>query len=72
MLLEKENGFKGQGPWPRQVSSSGATARSGRAVGAQWARTRPLLFVDIALGLLFFAVGQITGNLTPGRRQMRP
>ncbi len=31
---------------------------------AQWARNRPSLFVDIALGLLFFAVSKITGNLT--------
>lgn len=43
-----------------------------RRNGAQWARNRPLLFVDITLGLLFFAAGKITGNLTTGRRQMRP
>jgi intracellular septation protein A len=31
---------------------------------AQWARNRPSLFVDIGLGLLFFIVGKVTGNLT--------
>ena len=31
---------------------------------AQWARNKPSLMVDIALGLLFFAVGRLTGNLT--------
>lgn len=31
---------------------------------AQWALNRPSLIVDIALGLLFFAVSKVTGNLT--------
>jgi intracellular septation protein A len=31
---------------------------------AQWARNQPSLIVDIALGLLFFAVSKVTGNLT--------
>ena len=31
---------------------------------AQWALNRPSLIVDIALGLLFFAVSNVTGNLT--------
>jgi len=31
---------------------------------AQWARNKPSLMVDIALGVLFFAVSKITGNLT--------
>lgn len=30
----------------------------------QWVRNKPSLLVDIGLGLLFFAVGKITGNLT--------
>jgi intracellular septation protein A len=31
---------------------------------AQWALNRPSLIIDIALGLLFFAVSKVTGNLT--------
>ena len=31
---------------------------------AQWARNKPSLLVDIALGVLFFVVGKVTGNLT--------
>jgi intracellular septation protein A len=31
---------------------------------AQWVRNRPSLIVDIGLGLLFFIVGKVTGNLT--------
>lgn len=31
---------------------------------AQWARNKPSLIVDIALGVLFFVVGKVTGNLT--------
>jgi len=31
---------------------------------AQWALNRPSLIVDIALGLLFFAISKITGDLT--------
>jgi intracellular septation protein A len=31
---------------------------------AQWARNKPSLMVDIALGLLFFVVSKVTGNLT--------
>jgi intracellular septation protein A len=44
--------LKGRGPMDAQRDA------------AQWARNRPSLFVDIALGLLFFAVSKITGNLT--------
>jgi intracellular septation protein A len=31
---------------------------------AQWALNRPSLIIDIALGLLFFAVSKVSGNLT--------
>jgi len=31
---------------------------------AQWARNKPSLIVDIALGLLFFVVSKVTGSLT--------
>ena len=35
-----------------------------RRDAAQWARNKPSLLVDIALGVLFFVVGNVTGNLT--------
>ncbi len=31
---------------------------------AQWVRNKPSIMVDVALGLLFFAVSKLTGNLT--------
>lgn len=52
-----------QGPAAGGASADERAARQAD-VEAQWQRNKPSLFVDIALGLLFFAVGRITGDLT--------
>ena len=54
--------LKGRGPMDAQREQQMQEQQQRDA--AQWARNRPSLFVDIALGLLFFAVSKITGNLT--------
>lgn len=52
----------GKGPvTPQSQQDLQAQAERDRA---QWVRNKPSLMVDIALGLLFFAVSKATGNLT--------
>jgi intracellular septation protein A len=52
----------GKGPvTPQSQHDLQAQAERDRA---QWVRNKPSLMVDIALGLLFFAVSKATGNLT--------
>ncbi|MFM7119267.1 MAG: septation protein IspZ, partial [Gammaproteobacteria bacterium] len=51
-----------QGPGPAATADERANRQA--EAEAQWQRNKPSLFVDIALGLLFFAVGRITGDLT--------
>lgn len=57
--------------WPLRASQGPMTAQAQQALReqaerdrAQWVRNKPSLIVDIALGLLFFAVSKATGNLT--------
>ena len=53
---------QGQGPMDAQREQQVQAQRQRDA--AQWARNKPSLLVDIALGVLFFVVGKVTGNLT--------
>ena len=54
--------LKGQGPMtPERVQQMQAQQQRDRE---QWQRSKPSLYVDIALALLFFVVSKATGNLT--------
>jgi intracellular septation protein A len=50
--------------WPMPQAQGLPDAQRQQRDAARWARNKPSLMVDIALGLLFFAVGKLTGNLT--------
>ena len=54
--------LKAQGPTGGQTEEHMREQQQRDA--AQWVRNKPSLMVDIALGLLFFVVAKVTGNLT--------
>ena len=54
--------LQGQGPMDPQREQRMQAQQ--KLDAAQWARNKPSLLVDIALGVLFFVVGKVTGNLT--------
>jgi intracellular septation protein A len=53
-----------QGQGPLDVQREQQMYEQQQRDAAQWKRNKPSLMVDIALGLLFFVMSKVTGNLT--------